>query len=727
MPLDSVCVLSHSTALATKVWTVGDGGKAHAQNYGQGKFFDVEVVGLDGLADLHGLLVALQDEPRKFLIRGEIIPGRSLDQVTRTKNSKGGDVPTFREYPRHWMMLDVDGIESGKFDWSTPASCQMNADRVLGLLPIELRRAGHIWQASSSAGMKNGLRFHFWFWLDRPLGEHELERWGEFVNDTAGRKLLDIAVFRTIQPLYVVPPVFGDGVLDPVAQRLGYLPGAPVSLPRMSAKGDGWKRKLEPLYFESNDKIHDHLRNACASYFTANGPDAPDDILVKEIRKAVARAGELQGRQGEYSDDKIAQEVESGRSFAGTRAASGENLLLDNQQNPKSCIGNLIAILRTHEEWQRLLTWDTRSHRIQIIRDTPWRAPPGEWVDSRDSVLAAEWFAQQKRMACDDGMILRAVTTLAREAETDPVADWLEDLEWDGQKRLDQWLIAWAEAADTNYVRRVSRMFLIGAVARALQPGCKLDTVTVFQGKTGRGKSSLVEVLAGRDEWFAAVDDEKDILQKIHGPWFVELPELGPFRSLNYNRIKSFTSTRVDRFRAPYMRLPEDRRRTSVLVATVNPEGIGWQFDATSGRRFWPIDLGEIDLNSISAAREQLFAEAVVAFRAGEQWWVDSADDADFVGPQEAVYAADTWEDIIGRTLIAGQAGFGHGGRTVAIPKNCKKFVLADLIGVALGDWEQSRATQMRAARALIRLGWASKGHGLWEKVSTSEQNPGKE
>lgn len=727
MPIDSVVVLRHPVALASKRFTLTETGGVKTDSYGFGKYFEAEVVGLDGLDDLHALIVRLQADPRAFLIRGEPIPGRDLKNILRTKNTKDGEAAAFREYPRRWVMLDVDGLNI-PVDWSTPQGCQAAADRLVGLLPMELRVAGYIWQVSASAGMKPGCRMHLFYFLDRPLGEQELTRWGDFINENAGRKILDNAVFRTIQPLYVAPPIFGDGLLDPVAQRIGYIPGAPASLPRMSARGEAWKRKLEPLYFESNDKIHDHVRDACASYFCGSGHEAPAEALEKALRVAIARAEELQGRQGEYNDDKIAGEIESGRTFARSRASAGENLLLDNLGNPRSTIGNVIAIMKSDPDWQRMLCWNTRHARIEIIRATPWGTQAGEWNDSRDSVLAAEWFVQKKRVGIEDGTILKAAVTLAREAEIDPVTDWLTGLEWDGQRRLDEWMIGWCGAINSQYVRRVSRMMLIGAVARALQPGCKLDTVTILQGKTGRKKSTLVEVLGG--EWYASVSEEKDLLQKIHGPWFAELPELGPFRTLNYNHIKGFTSTRIDRFRAPYMRLPEDRPRTCVIVATMNNEGIGWQEDATSGRRFWPVDVGAIDLDAVKAARAQLFAEACVAFHAGELWWVPDPDDADFSPAQDAIYATDTWEDIIFTTLAGGGNTFGNGGRPIVIVKDCKEFRLSDLLAIAFDDWEQNKRAQTRAARALLRLGWTSDGRGVWHKVDeevlTNPSAPGK-
>lgn len=718
MPGDTVTVLAHPTALATKKHT-NTGARVQTDPYGDGKYFKGEAVPLTGLGDLHDLLKLLAKDARAFGVRGEIIPGTDLERMRRIKKTKDGERPTLREVPRRWMMIDVDSLDKTYVaDWGTPAGCQAAADKLLGQLPMELRTAGHIWQASASAGVKSGLRMHLFFWLDRPLGEAELTRWGESVNDAAGQKIVDLAVFHTVQPLYVADPLF-DNMLDPVAQRLGYIPGAAAVLPRLSARTDAWKQKLQPLYYEGNDKIHDHLRDACASYFCSHGPDFDASPLRLALKNGVAQAvAHHPERAGDYDDAKLEEEIESGRGFARDRAAAGENLLSDGQGIPKGCIANLLAVMQSHDDWRRLLAWNMRAARIEILRPTPWGSPSGEWRDSVDSVQVAQWFAKEKRMAVDDGTVLRAATAFARETEIDPVAEWLTSLEWDGVRRIDEWLIGWFQADDTSYVRRVSRMWLIGAVARALRPGCKNDTMLVLQGETGMKKSTALEVLGGK--WAATLSEEKDMLQKIHGPWILELPELGPFRFMNYNRIKSFLSERIDRFRAPYMRLPEDRPRTCAQAATVNPEGLGWQEDPTSARRFWPVEVGWIDLDELTKARDQLWAEAVVAFRAGEIWWVEDPRDPDFQAAQETIYAVDTWEATFERVLRDGNAGFGPGGRQCTIKAGATEFELVDLMGVALGDFRAERRDQQRAARALVRLGYVSCGR-MWKRVDTDQ------
>jgi predicted P-loop ATPase len=98
------------------------------------------------------------------------------------------------------------------------------------------------------------------------------------------------------------------------------------------------------------------------------------------------------------------------------------------------------------------------------------------------------------------------------------------------------------------------RKSLIGAVARALSPGCKLDTALILQGKQGFKKSTFFKILAGDyfDDSLGAVSD-KDERLKLHRSWFIERSELESiFKRRDVSQTKAFLSNSISAVRPPY-------------------------------------------------------------------------------------------------------------------------------------------------------------------------------
>ena len=121
----------------------------------------------------------------------------------------------------------------------------------------------------------------------------------------------------------------------------------------------------------------------------------------------------------------------------------------------------------------------------------------------------------------------QAVDQRARERAFHPVRNYLEELRWDGVRRLDHWMSDMLGADPTIYTSRIGRMFIIAMVARIFVPGCKSDHMVVLEGEQGAGKSSACRVLAG--EWFSdSLPDiwDKDGAQHIRGKSLIEVAEL---------------------------------------------------------------------------------------------------------------------------------------------------------------------------------------------------------
>lgn len=259
-------------------------------------------------------------------------------------------------------------------------------------------------------------------------------------------------------------------------------------------------------------------------------------------------------------------------------------------------------------------------------------------------IMHAERFKSKK------GDVQDEMEADARRNQFDPLTTYLQGLKWDERPRLDDWLTAYLGTPSTHYSRTVGRKSMVGAVARALSPGCKNDTMPVLEGEQGTGKSTALRYLFGDRFFIDHLPDfhSKDSFQQLQGAWCVEVAELSALTKADVKDVKQFLSRLVDKFRPPFGRLPIQVPRRSVFWGTVNPEEGGYLRDPTGARRFWPIETKAIDTDAILRDRDQLWAEAVAAFIAGEKWHLDDDSDiADAKAEQAKRREVHPWEPVL--------------------------------------------------------------------------------
>jgi hypothetical protein len=171
--------------------------------------------------------------------------------------------------------------------------------------------------------------------------------------------------------------------------------------------------------------------------------------------------------------------------------------------------------------------------------------------------------------------------------------------------------------------------WLIGSVARAMEPGCKMDTALVIRGKQGIGKTSLLQALFG--DYFRTLHSHQSTLEQqrvIQQAWGCELGELeATFRAKDISALKAFLTETNDSFRDLYQNEPKARPRHCVFAGTTNEAA--FLNDPTGSRRFWVIDVGSYDIpvSWAKANRDRIWAVAYHLWQRKEQYWLTRAEE----------------------------------------------------------------------------------------------------
>ena len=278
-------------------------------------------------------------------------------------------------------------------------------------------------------------------------------------------------------------------------------------------------------------------------------------------------------------------------------------------------IMNLVLCFEIDENLQELFHYNEFSASFEYSRDFQWpertkTIPKGKRIEDEDIVFLRYYLAHNKQFQMGKDDIRDALIERADRKSYHPVKEYLNKLEWDGVKRLDEWLIKGCGVEDNIYVRDVSRKWITAAVSRIYSPGIKFDHVLVLEGKENIGKSSALRVLG--NPWFtdsvSLIQKEADIVAKMIGNWIIELAEMQGLRKQESEFIKGFISCQVDEQRLSYRRDPKKYPRQSVFAGTSN--NMAYLLDADGNRRFWPVLCNKIDITWLRENKDQLFAEA---------------------------------------------------------------------------------------------------------------------
>lgn len=359
-------------------------------------------------------------------------------------------------------------------------------------------------------------------------------------------------------------------------------------------------------------------------------------------------------------------------------------LLTKKDRTPKRGYNNVLVFVRHYPEYRGKWSLNTMTGEV--------------WFDGRPTI---ETFVHDIRAHVDRRLgfspgrddVDAAILTSANDRPFHPVQQYLRSIDWDGTPRLRAIARDYLGSDSDLHAELVSR-WMISAVARALRPGCKVDTALMLYGNQGYFKSTFFSILGGTWHADSAIDiTNKDSFQQIHAAWIYEFAELeNVVTGRAESRLKAWLTSTHDMFRAPYQRAVVRRPRSCVICGTTNRQR--FLTDDTGSRRFWIVPVTqEIPRELLAECRDQLWAEAVCAYESGESWWLAREQDDKREEANQDFGDEDPWEEPIARFLT---------------PPTMREVFVTDLLtdAIKLEVARQDRWAEMRVARVLNKLQW---------------------
>jgi predicted P-loop ATPase len=328
----------------------------------------------------------------------------------------------------------------------------------------------------------------------------------------------------------------------------------------------------------------------------------------------------------------------------------------------------------------------------------PWNeGKVGDEIRDIDVTNIIHWLVDKFKVEVSESKVHSAIAQISSKNAFHPVRDYLDGLEWDGKPRIDNWIENYLEGHATEpYLSAVSRKVLCAMIARVMNPGVKFDHVLILEGTQGVGKSTAVRVLA--DPWYSDAHiniADKDSIVSMKSVWVMEMGELSGMRKADVDHLKEFVSRQVDRLRMPYGRLAENFPRQCIFIGTTNSDE--YLKDTTGNRRFWPVKVGKCNFRKLKRDRDQLLAEAVVAYNLGETLYLNEREETAAQTEQAQRTFVDEWVNLVGDFLSKKQPGFDVEKFTIS--ELCEDFTRLGIAQPKVGD-------QMRMASVLKILGY---------------------
>ena len=293
----------------------------------------------------------------------------------------------------------------------------------------------------------------------------------------------------------------------------------------------------------------------------------------------------------------------------------------------RNSIRNCLTVFQCDPLLSGAIAYNLLTDRTDIVKPIGYQRSTGSTMTDTD-MKYIRLYLEETYGLTSEKKIADAADLAAHQNSYHPVRDYLNSLVWDGTGRIRFCLRHFLGADADKYTCEALKLFLLGAIHRAFQPGCKFEVMLCLVGGQGAGKSTFFRLLAVKDEWFSddlrKLDDE-NVYRKLQGHWIIEMSEMiATANAKSIEEIKSFLSRQKEVYKIPYETHPADRPRQCVFGGTSNALDF-LPLDRSGNRRFLPVQVcpeqAEVHILEDEAASRayisQLWAEAMMIYKSG--------------------------------------------------------------------------------------------------------------
>lgn len=356
------------------------------------------------------------------------------------------------------------------------------------------------------------------------------------------------------------------------------------------------------------------------------------DVAVKDPRVLDAKAAQNKAETQSDFDDKF-DVLTAGLTFddSGDTPAPEKRWTDGFAPHPRTLapldvIGNW-DLIRKNDPVMTGLYFNELTLSIETERDLPWRKMEDRKAFERSDELSfSSYIERTYQLKASQIQIEKLLADGPRVRRVNMVRDYLSSLTWDGRPRLEECLPG---VVPSPASRLSARKSLVAAVARMFEPGVKWDHMLVIVGNEGLGKSHWIEKMSRGYSRTLGRIDSKETLQAMQGAWIMVSDEGHSMKKADFDAQKEFLTRTTDNFRLPYEKDSLDYKRRFVIWGTTNdPVSLKKQ---QGNRRFLMVTATEkVDFEATLTDEyiDQVWAEAVHLYRAGERLWLTAEETA---------------------------------------------------------------------------------------------------